>query len=289
MTAFGDPFYEAIAAVRDAVQTLIEPVDLESSPLPNADSPGMREISQQSEYVGEWGAEPVEHTHFLGVWKRALAVDCAQAMIRDLHEDPAPVFAYKVLSRAVLENAASAAWLLEPGIGIRARIARGRNERLYSAHQILRLKWLPEERRRNSEEIIERITRVGGQLGFAITKNKFLEEDRPRFTALLRWILGDDLGATIANYYSAVAHGTQYGLASAIMSVEPPTGLGMRRAAIGLSPSDVNLALAVGGMGLIRASENERLLMGRETTEWSAIRSAALQAFRAALVPDADD
>lgn len=285
----GDPFYEAIATVRNALRDLLdESVDLKSGTLPSADSPAMSEISQQSEFVGEWGEEPVELAHVLGVWKRALAVDCAQAMIRDLHEDPAPVFAYKVLGRAVIENAASAAWLLEPGIGIRLRIARGRNERLYSARQILRLEWLPEEPRRHSEEIVERITRVAKQLGFSMTRKGWLEEDRPGFTALLRWILGDDLGATVANYYSAVTHGTQYGLASAVMSVESPAGLGMRRAAIGLSSSDVNLALAFAGLGLIRAASNERRLMGRDTPEWSASRSAALKTFRAAMIPATD-
>ncbi len=152
MTATGDPFYEAIATVRDAVRDLIESVDLESSTLPDAEFPAMREISQQYEYVGEWGAEPVEHAHVLGVWKLGLAVDCAKAMIRDLH-----------------------------------------------------------------------------------------------------------------------------------------TGIKLRRAAIGLSSSDVNLALAVGGMGLIRAIENERVLMGRETEEWSAIRSAALEAFGAAMVLSVSD
>jgi hypothetical protein len=104
---------------------------------------------------------------------------------------------------------------------------------------------------------------------------------------LLRWLLGDDLGATVANYYSAVAHGTQYGLASAVMSVESPTGLRMRRAAIGLSSSDVNLALATAGLGLIRAVEHERRLMGRFKAEWSASRSAALETFRAAMIPPA--
>jgi hypothetical protein len=281
-----DPFYEAISAVRDALQGLLdESVDLESDTLPSADSPAMREISLQSEFVGEWGEEPVEHAHVLGVWKRALAVDCAQAMTRDLHEDPAPVFAYKVLSRAVIENAASAAWLLEPGIGIRLRIARGRNERLYSARQVLRLDGLPEELRMHSEEIVERIMRVGGQLGFSIVGNEWLEEHRPRFTARLRWMLGDDIGSIVANYYSAVAHGTQYGLASALMSVDSRASFGMRRAAIGLSSTDVNLALAISGLGLIRASSYERRLMGRDTPEWRAVCSAAAETFRAAMIP----
>jgi hypothetical protein len=45
-----DPFYEAIRQVRDAVHGLLGPVDsvnVNSVILPDADSPAMREISQQ--------------------------------------------------------------------------------------------------------------------------------------------------------------------------------------------------------------------------------------------------
>ena len=87
---------------------------------------------------------------------------------------------------------------------------------------------------------------------------------------------GDDLGSTIAQYYSAVTHGTQYGLASAVISVER-TGLGLPRAAIGLSSGDVNLALGTAGLGLIRAIEHERQLMGRFVPDWETVRSDALE------------
>jgi len=61
-----------------------------------------------------------------------------------------------------------------------------------------------------------------------------------------------------------------------------------RRAAIGLSSTDVNLALAIAGLELIRAIDNERRLVGRDTPEWSARRSAALETFRAAMIPATD-
>lgn len=244
----------------------------------------MREIASETEFQGEWGNEPIEHAHTIGVWKRVLAVDCAHAMVRDLYEDPAPVFAYKVLGRAVIENAAAAAWILEPGVGIRLRIARGRNERIYSAKQVLRLDWLPDQERVRSQLIVDTITRVGRELDFSVTRNGWLEEDRPGFTSLIRWTLGDDLGGTIANYYSAVAHGTQFGLASAVLSVER-SGLGLPKAAIGLSSSDVNLALGTAGLGLIKAIEHERHLMGRSIPNWESIRSESLETFKASIFP----
>lgn len=281
-----DPFYEAISPARDALKKLADSMDSDPRLTPDATSPGMREIASQPDFRGDWGDEPVEHAHTIGVWKRVLAVDCAHAMVRDLHDDPAPVFAHKVLGRAVIENAASAAWILEPGIGIRLRIARGRNERLYSARQVLRLQWLPDQERARSQGIVDTITRVGSDLGFSITSQGWLEEDRPGFTALLRWMLGDDLGSTIANYYSAVTHGTQYGLASAVISVER-TGLGLPRAAIGLSSGDVNLALGTAGLGLIRAIEHERQLMGRSVPDWETVRSDALETVKASILPPA--
>lgn len=279
-----DPFYEAISPTRDALQSLASSLDADPRLTPAADSPGMREIASQAEFQGQWGDEPIEHAHTVGVWKRVLAIDCAHAMVRDLYEDPAPVFAHKVLGRAVIENAASAAWILEPGIGVRLRIARGRNERIHSAKQVLRLEWLPDQERARSQGIVETITRVGEELGFSVTRNGWLEEDRPGFTALIRWMLGEDLGGTIANYYSAVAHGTQYGLVSAVMSVER-TEFGLPRAAIGLSSSDVSLALGTAGLGLIRAIQHERALLGRSIADWERIRSEALETFKASILP----
>jgi hypothetical protein len=287
--ADADPFYDAIAPVRESLQRLIDSAPLGSG-VPSADSRAMREISLQSQFEGEWGAEPVEHAHFIGAWKRLLAVDCAQAMVRDLYEDPAPVFATKVLSRSVLENAASASWLLDPGIDVRLRIARGRNERIYSAKQLLRLNSLPVEMRERSEKIVETIHAVGQQLGFSVNSNGWLEEDRPGFTRLLRWMLGDELGATIANYYSAVAHGTQYGLTSAVIDSDVPTGpSGTRRVAIGLSSSDVNSAMAIAGMALIKATESERELTGRDWPEWESSRDEALSVYRSVISAFASD
>ncbi len=255
---------------------------------PAAASPAMSEIARQPQFGGDWGDEPVEHAHTIGVWKRVLAVDCALAMVRDLHDDPAPVFAHKVLGRAVLENAASSAWILEPGIGIRRRIARGRNERLYSARQVLRLQWLPTEQLERSQRTIDTITRVGRDLGFSITNKGWLEEDRPGFTALLRWMLGDNLGSTIANYYSAVAHGTQYGIASAVMSVER-TPLSVPVASIGLSAGDVNLAVGTAGLSLMRAIEFELHLLGRSDPDWEAVRSRTFDTLKASMLAGIDD
>lgn len=277
-----DPFYVAIAPVRDALQALIESIPTEPA-IASADSPAMHEIALQAPYVGPWGGEPAEHTQVLGIWKRTMAVDCSNAMIRDLKDDPAPMFAYKVLSRAVIENAASAAWLLEPKLALRVRIARGRNERIHSAQQILRLDWLPDDVREKQQRIIDTIKETAAGLDFAVTNNGWLLEDRPSFTRLIRWALGEDLGGTVANYYSAVAHGTQYGLASAVISVDSPAGsVGPRRAALGSSSSDVSLALGLAGMALITALENEKLLMGRDWPTWEASRAAAQVAFTSA-------
>jgi hypothetical protein len=110
-----------------------------------------------------------------------------------------------------------------------------------------------------------------------VTKKGWLEEDRPSFTGLLRWLLGDQLGGTLANYYSAVAHGTQLGLVSAVMAVEAdPALVGPGRAVLGVSANDVNLALSASAMALIRCLDSERVLMGRNWSRWAATQSQAL-------------
>lgn len=283
MTSNDDPFYAAIAQVRDAVASLIAATELTEPKLPHVDSEAMRELSEESAFAGAWGGEPIVHAHVLGAWKRGLAVDCAESLIRDLQEDPAPVYAYTVLSRAVLENAASSARLLEPGIGTMMRIARGRNERIFSAQQKLRMEWLPESIRHDARDEIREIKEFGMALGFSVTEHGWLQEHRLSFTSLLRWLLGEGLGGTLANYYSAVAHGTQYGLASAVIAVEPPSPLrGVGRAAVGPSSNDVNLALSAAGMGLIRCLDNERRLMGHHWGRWDEAQRKALDGFEEA-------
>jgi hypothetical protein len=283
VTSADDPFYEAIAPVRDELQRLVELIDPAPSVLPSVESPAMKELDLERSFIGDWGTEPVNHAHVIGSWKRILAVDCAKAMIRDLHEDPPPLFAHKVLSRAVIENAASAAWILEPGVSIKQRIARGRNERIFSAKEVLRLPDLPDEQRTRSKTIIATIKRTARELGFSVTANGWIEEDRPRFTRLLQWMLSDDLGGMIANYYSAVAHGTQYGLSSAVLSAEPPTALGERRVMLGTAPHDVRFALAASALALIKGVSYEVELFGRDIPEWQQACGSALDAVNTAM------
>jgi hypothetical protein len=165
---------------------------------------------------------------------------------------------------------------------LKLRIARGRNERLHSARQVLRIEWLPDDVRGQSEETVRVVKETAVRWGFKITTHDWIEEDRPSFTRLLRWMLGEDLGGTVANYYSAVTHGTQYGLASAVIDVVSSDHLGPPTAVIGLSSSDVSMALGVAGLGLIRAFESERLLMGRDWPHWDSVVSATLSAFESA-------
>ncbi|MEX1124491.1 MAG: hypothetical protein WD895_05310 [Acidimicrobiia bacterium] len=289
MTTANDPFYEAITPIRDVVQALIDLLDPEPAPLPHIDSPAMRELALERDFDGAWGNEAVHHAHVIGSWKRLLAVDCAKAMIRDLYEDPPPVFAHKVLSRAVIENAAAAAWILEPAISIRQRIGRGRNERIFSAKEVLRLPDLPEAQRIRSNTIIETIRQTARELGFSVTANGWIEEDRPRFTRLLRWLLTNDLGGMIANYYSAVAHGTQYGLASAVLSAEPPTAFGERRVTIGTFPHDVRFALSASGLALIKGVSYEIELFGRDIPEWEQACTTVLNVVEEAMRQSKDE
>ncbi|GAF97467.1 unnamed protein product, partial [marine sediment metagenome] len=80
-----DPFFESIAEVRDAVTALLQAARLDEPKPPDAASKAMQELATQETFVEEWGAGPVDHAYVVGAWKRGLAVDCAEAMIRDLH------------------------------------------------------------------------------------------------------------------------------------------------------------------------------------------------------------
>ena len=214
-----DAFYATIGPTRDALVRLLAITDPPGLSLPAAESEAMRELSQEVSCVEEWSDEPVRNSHVTGSLKRIMAVDCANAMVRDLQKDPRPLYAHNVLSRAILENAASAARIFEPGISVETRVARGFNEAIFSHQQTLRMTWLPEATQDSRKKSIEVIRDSAKRLELPICHG-WISEERLGFTNLVRWLLGDELGTDVVRRLSAVTHGTRYGLMTPVAGVE---------------------------------------------------------------------
>src|SRR5919106_3884162 len=111
-----------------------------------------------------WDDEPVAAAHNLAQLLLFGASDCARALVRLFTPETTPVYAHTVLARASLELASRAWWLLEPTIGVRLRVARGINERLFSLSEQARLPIEDADRERARERragLLDEAERLG--------------------------------------------------------------------------------------------------------------------------------
>lgn len=100
-----------------------------------------------------------------------------------------------------------------------------------------------------------------------------IEEERPSQTKLLRSLLAgggdDDLGALIYNYYSAVAHGSMYGLLQQFERTDQRNALSpLVTASLSVSSDDINSVLSAVLLGYARAVKEHFSLMGWDRESW---------------------
>jgi hypothetical protein len=127
-----------------------------------------------------------------------------------------------VIARSVIETGARAWWVVDPNLAAQQRVARGCAEQLYSAYQAERLAsamTLPEGVAGISPELIRlrnRVADLGFSLGNDPDRPQVGSEQRPRPTKLVADFLDDTMyrqyRSGVYPLYSAVAHGTQFGL-----------------------------------------------------------------------------
>jgi len=166
-----DAAFEAyIAPNRELLTRLVEAsreLKDQWSELPAEDSPAMAELAAEHQFRGDppWDNEPATAAHNIAHLVIFGAEDHATALVRLLEDDHTPVFAHIVLARACLEYAAKGWWLLDAGIGLRLRIARGMNERLLTLSEAARLP-LPDEERERAKKRRAEIFDRGTSLGF---------------------------------------------------------------------------------------------------------------------------
>lgn len=221
--------------VRPTVDALIEVIDSartdrENRNLPNADSPAMAEWSIQTRFADS-DEGPVDVARTMSSLTLFAGEDHLRAMCTLLRE-PNESFAWSVpvMVRAALEAFAQSRHLSEGGIGLLLRSARTMNELIDSARNIHRLP--PAALQPNSDPHLRRKQALAlGLTPFVTKKQKstpWFEEERPNVTTLVSRLMGDnELGATIYNYLSAVAHSSPWGLTETMGDVEShPSGIG---------------------------------------------------------------
>jgi hypothetical protein len=249
--------------------------------LPDANSEAMRELAEESKFVGSWGTEPIRSCYSAAGVLLAAAEDHARSITELLFLDRAPLFGHVVLARSALESASRVLWLSQLGIGARTRVARSYTDALDNLYQLSRLPgdpvpWATVRRNNILEEARRQNFRVITKKG----KVPAIQEERPSQTKLLRSLLAgggdEELGALIYNYYSAVAHGSMYGLLQRFERTDQRNAISpLVTAALVVSSNDVNSVLSAFILGYARAVKEHFTLMGWDRDSWRQTYSDA--------------
>jgi hypothetical protein len=209
--------------------------------------------------AGPWGNSPTLVVIAVAGIYRAAAYDHLGALGK-LLEPPVTVWGDVIVARAALEAGARLWWLLEPGLSGRQRVARATTEQLYSAQEFITAeRELPVEAG-EAQTRLDLVVRYAEELGLKSDLSKdgrligFEGERHAGFTKIVSGVLRTEHhapGGAVARYYSAIAHGTMYGLLERLtttgdglgnLSIEPRLTL----ETLSLTVSAATLAVAQG-------------------------------------------
>ena len=297
--AEADARFEAhIGPVRDALARLLEvSEDLRVSrgSRADADSRAMADLAQEAEFAGgaPWGDQPVEMAQAHAQTLLYAAMDCATGAVRLLSTDDTPVYAHIVLARGALEQAGRAWTLVDPTITVRLRVARTMNERLFGMAEVERLPFPTAEKRRVRDRRAALLDIAQHELDFRKVPAKrytppMLDEERMGQTAVVKELFahGDDprLGGLLYGYYSAVAHGTTFGLSESIKAGAPdvPELPGLTRGMMFTNSTAVVSVLTSMMLGVGAAFRARNQYLGWKSDEWDAAYLGGLRASRRA-------
>lgn len=188
---------------------------------PAADSQAMAELALGERFAGAWRTDPLnEAYHHAGLLFIA-AEDHATALCRLLRDDATSVFAHVPMARASIEASAIAHRLTSRHIDARARVSRYMSECIYSETELGRA--LPERAdryRMRRDAIVEQAVALGMKKINNRGRPPSIDAPRPGTTSAVASLFGRDLadpnaldtGKLLYSLYSAIAHGTVYGL-----------------------------------------------------------------------------
>ena len=227
-----EPLREAIVALATTARAARDAV----GGMPAADSPAMRELECEDKYTSPETDEPFNNANSFSASYFFVAEDqlldiCAlltpQAGTTNWRP---PVYGPTTLGRSVLETAARAAYLAEPGISYVNRAARGAAERLYSAEQQKAASPTDENRalvRELKADLAAWNTKWTGELSPSAADDEdadapepvVLDVIRPGNRQVVRRLLDHDdsnLGHIAYAYYCGVSHGVFWATSQSI-------------------------------------------------------------------------
>ncbi len=246
---------------------------------PAADSEGMRELAEQGQFAGVWDPEPIEGADSY-INLLTVAAEDHMESFADLVTGPrTPLYSFVVLGRSALECQALAAWLAEPVIGTRRRVARNLNERMHGVAAQQRLPAAvrpPDTLRPRLLEAAAVLTKLPARRNLPAE----FEERRCSQTELVRRLCGDnDLAQVGYSHFSAISHGVLWGLLNSIHQDDGDPGgassLGPPLRALVIKTKDVATVAALMLLGHMVAFGHVLERNGWRDPDWpSACRSA---------------
>ena len=277
---------EGLAPLADLLDRLAgaaEPLLLTVVPLDG--SPAMAEFAGEAPFRSpRWDTPLMNATSFASMAGYA-AIDATRAYAHLLRHPRLLVWAPMINARAGLEAAATAFWLIEPGIAVEQRVQRGLAYRLHNARGQQRAPEGLTAARDAGNAAVQIIREVAGVNGWTISgrkqpQAKVGDEELPRpregIRTLLSYRQGPERGA-VADvswwYYSGLTHAAPYALGQAIdRDGARPTGVGGLSEAALMTDGTVFVVAAVTlGHGLANLTEAHATRLGLDSRDIVAI------------------
>lgn len=235
---------------------------------------------------GSWGPDPVRQVYSTVGLLLAAVDDDLQGIYRLLVAQ-VPGIALTASSRSAVELCARAYWLLDPGIDVRARVARGMTERLVSLREQQKL---PQDVPRQTEpaQRMAGITSVAKKFGFQVRNDSkgrplSIGEPRPTSTEVVELLLnGQDpgFGEVLYRYYSATSHGTLYGITAHLKKEEDPADHHELVAMLEFDPPSLLTTTAGAVLSYQRTIDRQIAIYGWDAEDWKREAIEILRAFR---------
>lgn len=292
-----DPYYEALEPTVGALQGMVDARRAHEAAPPAADSPVMAELAAEADWVGGWADEPMGYSHSLATLRLTVAEDHIRSIGKLLASDPPSVFSHMILARSILELTARTWWVDEPAIGHKARVARAMTERVYNFRQQMDLPGADVIGDDGTSVQTRAQAKIGAIIGEAQARGiqvspagmRIADQERPGSTKAVQdyvlLVAGEDVGRQVYSIYSAIEHGTIYGL---FQNVQPAGGGPLVQPGVQLVTDTENVSAVLAGvvLGYGHAADNFLQRRGVDRAEFTAHFVAAIASGGAQLPQD---
>lgn len=257
------------------------------------ESEAAAEVKQEPQFRDDWATAPVQHVLLMGTSAIRIAVDHLTAMAAAIRTEHV-LFAPLTLTRTVLMACGSSYHLLDPGIGVRTRLARGWTRQLVAYTELMAMFGDDRQSRGFTRAEARRyaIKASAERHGFRVTAPRWKPDNNVR---ALHWyintrpppdnkLVGDLLassgrvGITLNRYTSAFVHAQPHAFSFMITGEGIPVRPGIAYTSLSTGLDRVLLYTMGAALALDAAVARAAEMFGKATDDWqSAFRPIMLR------------